>query len=111
MARKPYSPIAPYAELKRVEGLINRAQTIDDLRKLVVSDGPKVGYKAFCYILGRRMTPEAMKPDDACTAASLLEEQGNVDEARTIYEKVLAVHPDHPVAKGRLEELEAQEAE
>lgn len=96
MARKPYSPIASYAELKRVEGLIDRARTIDDLRKLVVSDGPKVGYKAFCYILGRSMTPEAMKPDEACAAAGLLEEQGKADEARTIYEQVLAVHPDHP---------------
>ena len=111
MARKPYSPIAPYAELKRVEGLINRAQTIEDLRKLVVSDGPKVGYKAFCYILGRRMTPEGMKPDEACTTAGLLEEQGKADEARAIYEKVLAVHPDHPVAKGRLGEVEAQDTE
>ena len=103
MARKPYSPIAPYTELKRAERLINQAQTVDDIRKLVMSDGPKVGYKAFCYMLGGRMTPEAMKPDEACASAAMLEEQGEVDKAMAIYEKVLAVHPDHPVAKGKMD--------
>lgn len=106
MAKKSFSPIASYAELKRVEGLINQARTVDDIRKLVVSDGPKVGYKAFCYMLGSRMTAEAMKPDEACAAAIQLEEQGKVDETKTIYEKVLFVHPDHPVAKSRMEQDE-----
>ena len=102
MARKPYSPMAPYAELKRVEGLINAAQTIDAIRSLVSQDGPKVGYKAFCYMLGGKMTPEGMKPDEACEAAAALEVQGNDEEAQKIYKRVLEVHPDHPKAKSKI---------
>ena len=103
MARKPYSPVASYTDLKRVEGLINEAQTVEAIRKLVVKDGPKVGYKAFCYMLGGKMTPEAMKADEACVAAATLEQQGNEDEAMAIYKRVLEVHPDHPVAKEKVE--------
>ena len=58
MAKKPYSPVASYADLKRVEEEINRADTVDKIRTLVVKDGPKVGYKAFCYMLGGKMTPK-----------------------------------------------------
>lgn len=104
MAKKPYSPVAPYPELKRVEGLIKQAKTIDDIRRLVVTDGPKIGYKAFCYILGGKMTPEAMKPDEACTAAAALEEQGQADAAQTIYRRVVEIHPNHPLAKNKVQE-------
>ena len=104
MAKKPYSPVASYTDLKRVERLINEAQTVEAIRKLVVKDGPKVGYKAFCYMLGGKMTPEAMKPDEACVAAAALEQQGQVDEALAVYKKVVEVHPDHPVAKSKIEE-------
>jgi hypothetical protein len=96
--------MAPYAELKRVESLINQAKSVDDIRKIVLKDGPKVGYKAFCYMLGGRMTPEAMKPDEACEAAEDLEQQDRGDEAQTIYKKVVEVHPDHPVAGEKVEE-------
>jgi len=102
MARKAYSPVASYSDLKRVEGDINKAAEIDDLRKSVIKDGPKVGYKAFCYMLGGKMTPEGMKPDEACVAAAGLETQGKEDEAQAIYKKVLEVHPDHPLAKGKV---------
>lgn len=102
MAKKPYTPIASYADLKRVEELINQAQTVDDIRKVVVKDGPKVGYKAFCYMLGGKMTPEAMKADEACVAAAVLEQQDKMDEAMEIYKRVIKVHPDHPVAKGKV---------
>ena len=102
MSKKPYSPVVSYSELKRVEGEINKAQTIDDIRKLVSRDGPKVGYKAFCYMLGDRMTPEAMKPDEACVAADTLEQQGETEEAIELYKKVLDQHPDHPLAKGKV---------
>ena len=81
MAKKPYSPMATYDELKRVEGEINKAETIDKIREIVYKDGPKVGYKAFCYMLGGRMNPEGMKPDEACVAAATLEQQGKEDEA------------------------------
>src|ERR1700752_5048525 len=101
MAKQSYSPLASYTELKRVEGLINQAQTVDDIRKTVDKDGPKVGYKAFCFMLTGKMTPEAMKPDEACVAAAQLEHDGKVDEATTIYKKVLETHPDHPLAKGK----------
>ena len=103
MAKKPYSPLASYNDLKRVEQLLNQAQTVDDIRKLVVRDGPKVGYKAFCYMLGGKMTPEGMKADEACVAAATLEQQGKTDEAMAIYKRVLEVHPDHPMAKGKVE--------
>jgi hypothetical protein len=97
MARKPYSPLASYTELKRVEGEINKAQTVERVRELVAKDGPKVGYKAFC-----KMTPEAMKPDEACVAAATLEQQGQNEEAIGIYKKVVEIHPDHPIAKSKV---------
>jgi hypothetical protein len=102
MSKKPSSPVASYSELKRVEGEINKAQTIDDIRKLVSRDGPKVGYKAFCYMLVGRMTPEAMKPDEACVAAVTLEQQGETEAAIEVYKKVLDEHPDHPIAKSKV---------
>ena len=100
--KKPYSPLASYAELKRVEGLINQAQTVDDIRQITEKDGPKVGYKAFCYMLTGKMTAEAMKADEACVAAVTLEQQGKMDEATAIYKRVLAAHPDHPLARGKV---------
>jgi hypothetical protein len=102
MAKKSYSPMATYSELKRVEGEINAAESIDKLRKIVYTDGPKVGYKAFCYMLSNRMTPEAMKPDEACVAAATLEQQGKTEEAMAIYKKVVEVHADHSVASGKV---------
>ena len=102
MARKPYSPLASYPDLKRVEGEINKAQTIDQIRGLVVKDGPKVGYKAFCYMLGGKMTPEAMKPDEACVAAATLEQQDQNEEAIETYKRVIEVHPEHPIAKSKV---------
>lgn len=102
MSRKSYSPVASYQELKRVDDLINQAQTIDDLRKVVVADGAKVGYKAFCFMLGGKMTAEAMKPDEACVVAATLEADGNDSEAQDIYRKIVAVHPEHPIAKNKV---------
>lgn len=102
MAKKPYSPVASYKDLKRVEVALNNAQTVDEVRKLVLSDGPKVGYKAFCYMLGGRLTAEGMKPDEACAEAASLEQQGKEEEAQEIYKKVLAVHADHPQAKTKI---------
>lgn len=104
MARKPYTPVASYTELKRVEGLIDRAKTVEDIRKLVFKDGPKIGYKAFCYILGGRMTPEGMKADEACVAAAMLEQQDKEEEAMDIYKKVLEVYPEHPIAQSKVSE-------
>jgi hypothetical protein len=100
--QKAYSPLASYADLKRVESLINQAQSIDDLRKVVDKDGPKVGYKAFCYMFTGKFTPEAMKADEACIEAAKLEQSGKEDEARAIYKKVLEAHPEHPLAKGKV---------
>ncbi len=104
MAKKAYSPVASYDDLKRVETEMNQADTIDQIRKLVAKDGPKVGYKAFCYMLGGKMTPEGMKPDDACVFAAKLEQQGENEKALDIYKKVLEVHKDHPLAKDKVQE-------
>lgn len=100
--KKPYSPVAPYTELKRVEQELNSADTVEKIKQLVVKDGPKVGYKAFCYMLGGKMTPEAMKPDEACEAAVALEAAGKREEAIEIYLRVQADHPNHSVAKDKL---------
>ena len=102
MAKKPYSPVASYSDLKRVEGEIDKAQSVEDVRKIVIKDGPKVGYKAFCYMLGGRMTPEGMKPDEACVAAATLEQQDETEQAMAIYKRVLDVHPDHAIAKSKV---------
>ena len=48
------------------------------------------------------MTPEAMKPDEACVAAATLEQQGKIDEAMEIYKKVVDIHPDHPLARSKV---------
>lgn len=103
MAKKIYTPTAPYAELKRVETLINQAESVEALRKIVATDGPKVGYKAFCYMLSQKMTPEGMKADEACVAAATLETQGRLEEATDIYKKILDVHREHPIAKSKIE--------
>jgi hypothetical protein len=102
MPKKPYSPMAAYSELKRVEDEINAADSVDKIKQIVTKDGPKVGYKAFCYMLGGKMTPEAMKPDEACEAAAALEQEGQTEAATEIYKKVLAVHADHPLAKNKI---------
>lgn len=99
MALKPYAPVASYTDLKRVENLLTEAQTADEIRRVCATDGPKVGYKAFCYMLTNKQTAEAMKPDEACIAAVALEQQGKQAEAQTIYKRVLAAFPDHPLAK------------
>lgn len=101
MAKQAYTPLASYADLKRVESLIIQAQTIDDVRKIMDKDGPKVGYKAFCYMFTGKMTPESMKADEACVEAVKLEQQGKKDEALEIYKRVLEAHPEHPLAKGK----------
>jgi tetratricopeptide (TPR) repeat protein len=48
------------------------------------------------------MTPEAMKPEEACTQAAIFEQEGKLEEAMEIYKKVLVVHPDHPIARGKI---------
>jgi len=102
MTTKPYTPLASYAELKRIEEAINKAKTVDQLRDIMVKDGPKIGYKAFCYMFGGKMTPEAMKPDEACVAAVVLEQEGKGDEAKELYKKVIEAHPEHPIAKTKV---------
>lgn len=59
--RSSYTPSASYAELKRVETLLNEAQTVERVRQIAQSSGSQIGYKAFCYLLGGLSTPELMK--------------------------------------------------
>jgi hypothetical protein len=102
MAKKPYSPITPYGDLKEVEKLLQTAATADDVRKLVVKHGPKVGYKAFCFMLGGKMSAAAMRPDEACIEAARLEQQGDAEGATAIYKEIVAFHPDHPIAAEKM---------
>lgn len=107
MARKPYSPVASYDDLRRVEQTLAQATEVSQIRKLVQQDGPKIGYKAFCYLLGGRMSAAGMKPDDACAEADNLYAGGDSEAARALYEAVLAVHTDHAGAKEGLKNLAA----
>jgi hypothetical protein len=107
MAKKPYQPVAPYSELKRVETALEQATTVDTVRQLVTKDGPKIGYKAFCYMLGGKMSAAEMKPDEACTAAFQLEQEGDSAGAVAIYQQVLKSYPEHPIAKAKVQDLRA----
>ena len=104
MNQKPYTPVSSYQELKRVQERIEQCQTIAELKKVVNSDGPKIGYKAFCYLLGDKMSAEAMKPDEACVAALTMAQNGQYTEAQVIYRRVLAADPNHPLAQKQLED-------
>ena len=105
MAKKPYSPVAPYSDLVAVETMLEQATSVDEVRKIVVSHGPKIGYKAFCYMLGGRMTAAAMKPDEACIEAARLEQSGQIEAALGLYKAIIASHPEHPIAAPKLQEL------
>ena len=96
---KSYAPVASYEQLKQAETAINNAVTADHVREATKQHGAKVGYKAFCYLLTGRMTPEGMKPDEAAATAVALEEAGKADEAQAIFRRVLAEQPNHPLAK------------
>lgn len=89
-----YRPIAPYEKLKAAELDIKAATTLEELRKAVEEHGPRIGYKAFCYIFMRKMTPEAMKPKEAIQLASAFEESGEADKAADIYRKISEWHPE-----------------
>jgi hypothetical protein len=102
MPKKPYKPMASYEALSEVEQMINGAD-LDALKVLVKTKGPKIGYKAFCYMLGGKMTAAAMKPDEACIEAAKLEQAGNAEDALAIYKEVVAVHPDHPIAEAKVQ--------
>ncbi len=102
MARKPYSPVASYTQLKATEAIIDKAETVDNIREATKQHGAKIGYKAFCYILTRKMTPEGMKPDEAAVTAVTLEASGQTDDAQKIYKRILAVHPEHALAKEKV---------
>jgi hypothetical protein len=56
-------------------------------------------------MLGGKMTPEAMKPDEACAAAVGLEQEGKNEVALNIYKKVIDVHPEHPIAKSKIAQI------
>jgi hypothetical protein len=96
---KSYAPVASYEQLKLAETAVTQATTADHIREATRQHGAKIGYKAFCYLLTGKMTPEGMKPDEAAATAVVLEEAGKTDEAQAIYRLILAEHPDHPLAK------------
>ena len=103
MAReKSYSPVASYEQLKQAEVSIEGSVTAEDVREATKQHGAKVGYKAFCYMLIGKMTPEGMKPDEAAETAVALEAAGNAAEAQKIYSRILAEHPDHALAKEKV---------
>lgn len=95
-----YKPRASYALLKKAETAIEGAETIDDLREVVRAHGWRTGYKALCYLLMGKMTPEAMKPKDAAEVARKLSATGKDLEAEAIRAKILEVHPKYPLDDG-----------
>ena len=104
MAReKSYAPVASYEKLEQAETAINNAVTANHIREVTKPHGANVGYKAFCYLLTGKMTPEGMKPVEAVATAVSLEEAGNTDEVQEIYRRISAKHPDHPLAKDKWE--------
>lgn len=103
MARnKVYSPVASYSDLLRVVEGLKSAHSADHIRQLCVKEGPKVGYKAFCYLLTGKHSAEAMKPDEAAIAAIQLETEGKNEAAQAIYRAILQDHPEHPLAKSKV---------
>jgi hypothetical protein len=96
---KSYTPVASYEQLKLAETAVAQATTADHIREATRQHGAKIGYKAFCYLLTGKMTPEGMKPDEAAATAVALEEAGKAAEAQAIYRLILAEYPDHPLAK------------
>ncbi|MBK8989598.1 MAG: hypothetical protein IPM39_26665 [Chloroflexi bacterium] len=96
---KSYAPVASYEQLQQAETAINGATTVADIREATRQHGAKVGYKAFCYLLTGKMTPEGMKPDEAAATAVTRQAAGQTAEAQEIYRRILAEHPDHPLAK------------
>jgi hypothetical protein len=95
---KSDTPVAAYDQLKLAATAVTQATT-DHIREATRQHGAKIGYKAFCYLLTGKMTPEGMKPDEAAATAVALEEAGKAEEAQAIYPLILAEHPDHPLAK------------
>jgi hypothetical protein len=73
---KSYAPVASYEQIKQAEAAINSAATVADSREVTRQHGAKVGYKAFCYLLTGKLTPEGIKPDEAAATAVALEESG-----------------------------------
>jgi SNF2 family DNA or RNA helicase len=59
--RSGYTPVAPYSALKQVEDKLNRAESIEEVRRVAQLECSRIGYKAFCYLLGELATPEMMK--------------------------------------------------
>lgn len=89
-----YRPIATYAKLKEAEKSIVNVETIDELAEAMRIHGPRVGYKAFCYMVMKKMTPEAMKPEEASNEAEELMKCGEAAEAYEIFEKIRVWHPN-----------------
>lgn len=102
--KKPYvyKPLAPYTKLKNAEEAINAVSNLDELRQAMLRFGPQIGYKAFSYIFTGKMTPEAMKPDEAATEAIKLEIDGDYEGAHEIYRRILEVHAEHSIALAKL---------
>jgi len=100
-----YRPLASYQKLKEAEDAIKKAQTLEDLRTVIAVHGPRVGYKAFSYIFMGKMTPEAMKPDEAADAAIKLANEGASREAHAIVAKICEWHPNHQALRHSLETI------
>ncbi|MBK7919743.1 MAG: hypothetical protein IPJ94_26490 [Chloroflexi bacterium] len=58
-----------------------------------------MGYKAFCYLLTGKMTPEGMKPEEAAASAAALEAERQDEAAQEIYRRIQTEHPWPQAAK------------
>lgn len=65
MYQKKYRSIASYEALKNIESLTNKAQSANDIKKIMREYCPKLGYKCIGYIIAGFGTPESMKGESA----------------------------------------------
>ena len=53
--------IAPLEQLEECQAEIEKAKNLNDLKLAMRYWGLKIGYRAFCYLVLEKTTPEEMK--------------------------------------------------
>jgi len=79
MPKKLYAPVCSNEALIAAHTAIIEAETKEDLQQAVSYHGPRVGYKAFCYMLSGKSTAEQLIANKEGRSA----EQGHPAPAET----------------------------